>query len=547
MSYKLVPLVMDSKLTVLNKKIIEIKKKIQLSEGQRKANFEENDAKKHENLETIINLKKEVKNLYAKYAMAKNNDEAAERAATISQKYAIYVKKCGLEEAIFKLSEDNIRLRKKNDLIKYRKNKHREKLCLLLREFEELMSGKLEKLAKKRLENSLRKKIISLEVQLEKLRMMQIKADIVRRKYKSVYSGLKEKSVSYSFSLKELENSIKEQENEIKRLQGVKEEAIMLRDATQETLTKEEIELAASSAQRDQMNQDYRRRVNERKQELERLERLIFLSRPRDSNLERRDKICTADLEKDGSEDEVKRLEDAFSKLRCATGVTRSEDVLNRFLGQRATKESLQNMRAITEKEKMLLEKTRQELNAAIESLKFSETKNIDQDTEEVERFGKQITEQLLRKETADLNKQRVENLLNDIIRSLWQLIDKIPETVISGTILEDSNETKDSLKITQVLNEKLESVINLSSNSDQFLDTFEEISADKIETVSIGSASFIRFEGKALFPRFPTSQALAIPFSEDEEEVPTRNILKRQAQLLVDTKSRRKGFHFKR
>lgn len=42
------------------------------SEGQRKANFEEYDAKKRENAQKIIDLKKKNKELYVKYAGAKN-------------------------------------------------------------------------------------------------------------------------------------------------------------------------------------------------------------------------------------------------------------------------------------------------------------------------------------------------------------------------------------------------------------------------------------------------------------------------------------------
>lgn len=63
-------------------------------------------------------------------------------------------------------------------------------------------------------------KIENLEVRLEHIRMMQIKANISRMKYRSVASELKEKSVSYASSLKDLEDGIKQQENEIKRLQA---------------------------------------------------------------------------------------------------------------------------------------------------------------------------------------------------------------------------------------------------------------------------------------------------------------------------------------
>jgi len=43
-----------------------------LSEGQRKANFEEYDARKRENAQRISDLKRRVKELYVRYAEAKN-------------------------------------------------------------------------------------------------------------------------------------------------------------------------------------------------------------------------------------------------------------------------------------------------------------------------------------------------------------------------------------------------------------------------------------------------------------------------------------------
>jgi len=57
-----------------------------------------------------------------------------------------------------------------------------------------------------------------------------------------------------------------------------------------------------------------------------------------------------------------------------------------------------------------------------------------------------------------------------------------------------------------------------------------------------------MRANAGRLFSPFPSAM---IPIgglaSEDEEEIPSRNALKRQAQLLVDTKSRRKALIFRR
>lgn len=115
----------------------------------------------------------------------------------------------------------------------------------------------------------------------------------------------------------------------------------------------------------------------ERKTELERLEKMIFHSRPRD-DFDTRGESHVQHAE-DITKDEVTRLEETFAKLRSATGVSRSEDVLNRFLGQRATKDNLQKMRLATEQEKMDLEKQRLQLIDEMEMRKFSETKDAEQ------------------------------------------------------------------------------------------------------------------------------------------------------------------------
>lgn len=50
--------------------------------------------------------------------------------------------------------------------------------------------------------------------------MMQIKANIARMKYRSMRSDLKERSILYASSMTHIEDEIKEQENELIRLQA---------------------------------------------------------------------------------------------------------------------------------------------------------------------------------------------------------------------------------------------------------------------------------------------------------------------------------------
>ncbi|XP_051171152.1 uncharacterized protein LOC127288013 [Leptopilina boulardi] len=65
MSEKNILSVQDERLNILHKKILEMKKKILLIEGQRKSWFEESNSRRKENTQKLLVLKKEVKILHA--------------------------------------------------------------------------------------------------------------------------------------------------------------------------------------------------------------------------------------------------------------------------------------------------------------------------------------------------------------------------------------------------------------------------------------------------------------------------------------------------
>lgn len=104
-----------------------------------------------------------------------------------------------------------------------------------------------------------------------------------------------------------------------------------------------------------------------------------------------------------------------------------------------------------------------------------------------------------------------------------------------------------------KIIREKINATIDLMGGEDKYLSWIDDTTVDKLDVISIGSKTdtekIIVTNDKPLFPRFPGAATPAGQpvISEDEDEVPTRSILKRQAQLLVDTKSRRKGFNFRR
>uniref|UniRef100_A0ABD2WWE3 Uncharacterized protein n=2 Tax=Trichogramma kaykai TaxID=54128 RepID=A0ABD2WWE3_9HYME len=389
---------------------------------------------------------------------------------------------------------------------------------------------------------------------------MQMEADTVRKKYQAVKASFKSDACLYSCCLDELEKSIREQDNEIERLQKVKMEAIELRETTKETLTKQELEAFQKSKERESIIQEYRTRVEDRKIELERLERLIFPAAQR--QIVRGDDLDTGRKSRTlGSargtgtappQSEIDRLEEIFVKLRNATGVSQTSQVLDRFLAQRATREKLKRMQTSTEAEKVQLEKHRQQLTAEIEMLKFAETKDADQNADKLENLNKKIENQKKREKNAMDKQNEYQYLLEGVRTKLILLCDKLQHE----NEIEKRNELpKTPMEALDLLNNKINKFIEKLGGPEKYNELVIQLLNDnKAEAMSLETTSeptkHTSNEEQPLFTLFSsvsTPAAHQVQISEDEEDVPSRGLLKRQAQLLVDAKSRRKNFAFKR
>lgn len=157
-----------------------------------------------------------------------------------------------------------------------------------------------------------------------------------------------------------------------------------MRDATKLILQRQEQSAHSSTRARDRQAADFRRLVDERKMELERLERKIFStgktlahqdsigSSSGDQNTgTRADNDDLSSIGKDGRNE----LEVAFKKIMEATGATIPNEVLTRFLSQREATTRLNYLRSTTESEKKYLEGQRDQLNSQLEAFKFADIK----------------------------------------------------------------------------------------------------------------------------------------------------------------------------
>lgn len=183
-------------------------------------------------------------------------------------------------------------------------------------------------------------------------------------------------SEKFESTLLKLENDIRDQQTEIDRLQAVFQEALSMRDSTKGILTKQEQMTISSNKSRMRQAEEFRRQVEERKAELERLERKIFATGTKIVHQESGASSGRIDDEDAQIRESKTSIEANFKKLMVVTGITASNELVDRFLAQREASARLTYLRNVTEHEKKALETRREQLTLQLDVFKFSDNRD---------------------------------------------------------------------------------------------------------------------------------------------------------------------------
>ncbi|KAK3923535.1 Coiled-coil domain-containing protein 151 [Frankliniella fusca] len=572
----------ENDLNATNKKIIELKKKIQLSEGQRKAHYEECESEKKRNAEKIRQLKKEVKELRVKISQPPRCDGNVLKKYCQNPKDTFSLKEKRKEDAVEIMDLKVIDLKKKLDLLRFQSKQHQEKMKSLADEYKKLMQKKQQSRLIKH-KSEAQKERNTLENHIHRIEMNMMEADHVKRKYLSIRASLLDDSVEFESSLRNMEDVILKQEHEIKHLEDINSEALALRDSTKSMLLRQEASAMSISKARERQLQEFKMRVEERKAALEQLERRIFpTGRP---VIQREDSHGTPDSAQVAEDDCTRKTEfyeNAFLKLKEATGVSETEEVLQRFLGQKETKSRLTYLRKNTEDEKKKLEKRKEVMLAQLEAFKFAEVKDKEVNVEELEQVKLSIK---TRKDDILKLEENIKSVSEQLcnIRDILHRISKKIEMVDDVKVPETTDDLCEVESFLSVLEHKIQNTISRTNYVSELVDEMNEGTQEPGEipdnTLSVVSSQmptqrttavltttepppqegpcpedlwqFSSRPGAALSGSgvaqnrkdISSTSTPAIPETDEEEECPTRSFLKRQAQLIVDAKSRRKAF----
>ncbi|KAE9523802.1 hypothetical protein AGLY_015690 [Aphis glycines] len=506
----------------LMKNINELKKKIQLSEGQKKAQYEECEEEKKKNNEKIQMLKRDIKEMY----QIKRQESTCVDALPDAKPHEkiIILKRKKYHEAIDILDLKLIDMKKKTDLIRHDIKQKRIKLNDLFGRWSDVRSKVVSTVDK---DSNTTKTLSALENRSHQIEMSRMEASHVTRKYRSIRNRLLEDSVVFDSTLNKLEKTIKTQQREIQRLEKINEEAIKSRDKTRLVLQKKETNAANIAKFRMKQVEQIRAQVEERKTELEKLERKIF---PPGQRATHQDSIPSSSEEQrlgdNGSSESQEITDMPYFKLKQVTGSIDSEDVRRKFVSQKETKDRLTTLKTNTENQKKDLQIKCQQLNEEFEQCRFSDAQDKEQNDEETENLKFKIVEETDRLERLQKDKSELSSQIDSTLLRLYDMCLALKEAD-SAPVPDKCPSIDKADWLICLLQTKYENVMRSYGTTDKDQRNVNgRIKTDDVAVLWSLEDNVVESANK----------------DEEEKPVPNRYLIKKQAQIMVDSKSKKKG-----
>uniref|UniRef100_A0A672TAX7 Coiled-coil domain containing 151 n=1 Tax=Sinocyclocheilus grahami TaxID=75366 RepID=A0A672TAX7_SINGR len=196
------------------------------------------------------------------------------------------------------------------------------------------------------------KKLRILENSLEKSQLKYHEAVHITRGYRKLKEHLQEESLTFQPQLDRMETEVYWQTQVLKDLQVMNNNVLLFKDAAKAELQLQEEQVYRERREREKILFRYKKQAEERMAQAERMKRRPQWVSMNPDELSSEAPRSPTTVEEE--EEPISTFEEAFQHAKEATGVTDSQEIVDRFISQGETQGHLEKMKA--ENEKMLLE-----------------------------------------------------------------------------------------------------------------------------------------------------------------------------------------------
>eukprot|EP00043_Microstomoeca_roanoka_P027595 m.15074 g.15074 ORF g.15074 m.15074 type:complete len:504 (-) comp7784_c0_seq1:79-1590(-) len=481
----------------------ELKKKLTLLEGDRKAYYENSQSTIMSNKETIAQLKRENKQLTQtlKDLKLKFNTHVVEDTGTSVVKEKIH-------SAVMK-----------RNTLRHQAQQKDKRLQELQQQLQELELEEAHQNKNAGGASAEMQKLRTLENRLDKATIKFNEAQHVGKTYKQIIRKLEQDRLHFDNTITQLEKTVQQRKEELSRLEAMCVDACQARDESRQLLAEKEKDISQARKQRDEEKARLKALAEERRRQFEAMEkRLRMASAGVDHNAG--DKEASDDCK-----EKLETYEDAMRRIRDATGATDVNEVVQRFMTQDETQEHLKQLQQENTELLHKLRQDHQKLQKQFEALKYSGEARNTGNQRMLSEFEAHLREVERKGGKAKQNTERTTKVLVALSAGIEALYEKL------GSI-----KPVQFRAASNVLDKLTESELRLKK-------LHEELEARKSELpggLEPDSIPYVLPEHNTRVP-LNDDQGDEESDSDDDDEFVSRDAIKKQAQALVDAKTNKK------
>ncbi|XP_018097535.1 outer dynein arm-docking complex subunit 3 isoform X1 [Xenopus laevis] len=539
----------------IHEQISELHKKLQLLDGDHKAYVERSQSDIEKNDDRIQRLRQDNKKLHKKLADMLVGDEKVIKEAfhQHSAEKAAMKNKSG--QAAIELMDQKLcdKMKRLNAMHHQaeKKRKHLEELQTEYQQRELELQGKMEgeegpsqdeqDEAADKEEVPEQQSMRLLENRLEKAQLKCQEAEHIFSVYQKLKEHMQDESLTFQTQLDLIEAEILKQRNELMELQKMNKDALQARDEARADLQQQEEEVTRERRERERTLQNYKKQAEERRIHAERVER-----RAQRVALPGEDATVDNQQTPSGEDEEkvIRTFQEAFQRIKDATGVTDTQEIVRRFIAQGETGKHLEELKIENERTLVRLKEQKEKLEEEFRNQKYSGEAKLSRGQQDLEELQSHLQKEEKRCEKTKEELEQMSKILNETKAGIEHLASKVKHIkvpkhyfpALDGSPLSDE-QVLDLLGITE---EKLQKLLEELEGQDlgQILKQMEE---EEFQASIEGKlpAHNIRISLPA-----PSKQDMfedEEDSGEDEGDVVTRATLKRQSQQIIESKTKRR------
>ncbi|KAA0190435.1 Coiled-coil domain-containing protein [Fasciolopsis buskii] len=428
---------------ITQERIDELKAKLALLEGDRKAYVETAMHALSENKKRVAELRFEnnkLRNVLREGLSAEDHiinhvfhNRQADRACLANKSGS---------DAISFMDYRTCDAMKKYNALRHMTIQKEERIEEVKKSYQELLQAITDSQATAAGTNKEGKRLRELENRLDKAHLKHQEAEHIRRTYLQIKDKLQEEELTYGHSLNALEKQIKLAKDELMELQVMYNDAVLARDASQKELKFQE-EVIANDRRRREAELSSMKRIAEGKTNSDEKSGLIG----------NRESLATEDAQgasgsgsgsssdrgattrgpgiSEEQQQKIAQFEETFKHIKEVTGLSDLSQIVKRFESQGETLIHLQELKDKAEKQCQTLREQRDRLHQQFEELKYSGETELTSVNQLLDRYKKEAEDETQRREKLHQSVSDVSRLLVQCKAGADHIYDKL--TFLNG------------------------------------------------------------------------------------------------------------------